>query len=133
MNIRLNKIMVATKDRVKSFNFFSFVFDADIETDSEGVEYLVLDSVRLYFDESMKVSTKYYSFIFSLTTAQDFIYFKQKLKLAYYKDAMKSKITKESETFVEFKDPSGNLWRTEVQIPRIKANYPAEASNVRNF
>jgi hypothetical protein len=117
MNICLSKLIVASTDRVKSFNFFSFIFDADIEKDSEGVEHIRIDSIRVYFDLNIKPRIKSFGFILGLTNSEELSNFKQKLKLAYYKDAVKPRIVNEGDSFIEFKDPSGNLWRTEIYKP----------------
>ena len=133
MSISILKLNLRSKNMIKSFSFFSFLFDAEIEVDQQGLQYIELSSIKIYFDEKCKNNLKEPLFSLSIDNRDDFLNFKNKLSLAFYKEGVKSKINLDTPESIEFKDLDGNPWRVELEQSSSLTNVDSLTQNVRNF
>ena len=113
MSVLISNYQFKSKNRVKTFSFYSFLFDSDISQDHNGVDFLDINGVKFYFDENYSNNLISPMFSFILPSEAEFKNFKNKVNLAFYKEGAKAKILKDTPHCFEFNDLDDNPLRIE--------------------
>lgn len=119
MDITLSKIFIPTHDKARALKFLTFIFDCEILTDSQNIDYTVLGSTQLYFLETSDKLTQTMPFCsFNIQEADELENIKQKIQFFCYREDLEVPSLKLSKNSIDFFDFDGNLWKIDYnQLP----------------